>query len=257
MSSISPLVQAESVQVTYSGALRAIENLSLTIEPGQFVALVGPSGCGKSTLLRVVAGLIAPTAGSLTVAGLAPRAARRQSTRISFVFQDATLLPWRSVKGNAALPLELEHVPAAARHDRAQQAIGLVGLGEFASRYPGQLSGGMRMRVSLARALVTEPELLLLDEPFGALDDITRHKLNEDLLALWQSQRFTALFVTHNIAEAVFLSQRVLVMAGRPSRIVADIPIELPLPRTSVLRAQGDFARLTGEVAEALRGGSA
>jgi NitT/TauT family transport system ATP-binding protein len=175
---------------------------------------------------------------------------------MSFVFQDATLLPWRTVEDNAVLPLEIERVPTAARKDRAQRAIGMVGLGDFAVRYPGQLSGGMRMRVSLARALVTEPELLLLDEPFGALDDITRHKLNEELLALWQSHRWTALFVTHNIAEAVFLSERVLVMAGRPSRIVADIPIDLPLPRSRMLRAQSEFARLTGRVADALAGGS-
>ncbi len=256
MSSIPPLVQADGLQVTYSGALRAIDNLSLSIQPGQFVALVGPSGCGKSTLLRAVAGLVAPTGGSLTVAGLAPAMARRQSTRMSFVFQDATLLPWRTVEYNTALPLELEHAPSAVRKDRARRVIGMVGLGDFASRYPGQLSGGMRMRVSLARALVTEPELLLLDEPFGALDDITRHKLNEELLALWQAHRWTALFVTHNIAEAVFLSQRVVVMAGRPSRIVADIPIGLPLPRTSATRAESEFARLTGDVAAALRGGS-
>jgi NitT/TauT family transport system ATP-binding protein len=139
---------------------------------------------------------------------------------------------------------------------RAQRAIGLVGLSEFADRYPAQLSGGMRMRVSLARALATEPELLLLDEPFGALDDLTRQKLNEELLALWQQHRWTALFVTHNISEAVFLSQRVLVMSARPGRIVADVRVDLPLPRSASLRAQAEFAHLTGEVAEALRGGA-
>jgi NitT/TauT family transport system ATP-binding protein len=255
--SITPLIEADGLQVTYSGSLRAIDNLSLAIQPGEFVALVGPSGCGKSTLLRAVAGLIAPTGGRLTVAGLIPAAARRRSTRMSFVFQDATLLPWRTVESNTVLPLELEHAAAAERKDRARRVIGMVGLGDFAARYPGQLSGGMRMRVSLARALVTEPELLLLDEPFGALDDITRHKLNEDLLALWQTHRWTSLFVTHNIAEAVFLSQRVLVMAARPSRIVADIPIALPMPRSSNLRAESQFAHLTGVVAAALRGGSA
>ncbi len=257
MNSISPLLQADRLEVTYAGSLRAIENLSFAVAAGQFVALVGPSGCGKSTLLRAVAGLIAPTAGSLTVAGLPPPAARRQATRMSFVFQDATLLPWRSVQGNVVLPLELAHLAAPARADRARRAIDMVGLGDFAQRYPGQLSGGMRMRVSLARALVTEPELLLLDEPFGALDDITRHKLNEELLTLWEAHGWTALFVTHNIAEAVFLSQRVLVLAGRPSRIVADIPIPLPFPRRSSLRAQSEFARLSGDVADALRGGAA
>ncbi len=162
----------------------------------------------------------------------------------------------RTVADNAALPLEIARQPAPGRRERARRAIDLVGLGDFAVRYPGQLSGGMRMRVSLARALVTEPQLLLLDEPFGALDDITRHALNEELLALWQAHRWTALFVTHNIAEAVFLSQRVLVLTGRPSRIVADIPIPLPLPRTRELRAQAEFARLTGRVADALAGGS-
>ncbi len=251
-----PLVRADRLEVLYAESVQALTEVSFRADRGEFVALVGPSGCGKSTLLRVVAGLIAPTSGRLTVAGQTPRIARRQSTRMSFVFQDATLLPWRSVALNAALPLEIAAQPAALCRERARQAIELVGLSEFAHRYPGQLSGGMRMRVSLARALATEPELLLLDEPFGALDDLTRHKLNEELLALWQQHRWTALFVTHNIGEAVFLSQRVLVMSARPGRIVADIPIELPLPRTDELRATGEFARLTGEVALALRGGA-
>ncbi len=241
------------MNVTYQGGLLAVDRVSFQLRAGEFVALVGPSGCGKSTLLRSIAGLIRPSGGQLTVAGLEPVRARREATRMSFVFQDPTLLPWRNVRDNIALPLELAGDERDSRQTRVRRAVELVGLAEFAGRYPNELSGGMRMRVSLARALATDPELLLLDEPFAALDDITRQTLNEELLALWESRHWTGVFVTHNIAEAVFLSQRVLVLTRRPARIAADVPIPLPFPRTAALRAGPDFARLTGELAAHLR----
>ena len=248
-----PLVELADVDVTYHTGLQAIDRVSFQLAAGEFIALVGPSGCGKSTLLRSLAGLLRTSGGRLTIAGLEPARARREATRMSLVFQDPTLLPWRSVEGNIALPLELIHDDRRQRRRRVGQAVELVGLVDFARSYPAELSGGMRMRVSLARALVTDPELLLLDEPFAALDDITRQTLNEELLALWQSRRFTAVFVTHNIAEAVFLSQRVLVFTRRPGRLAADVPIPLAYPRDEQLRAGADFARLTGEVATHLR----
>jgi NitT/TauT family transport system ATP-binding protein len=250
--STEPFIRAQSVGVTYEGAIAALAEIGLEIMPGQFVSIIGPSGCGKSTLLRLLAGLIEPTTGLVTVDGRAPREARR-SARLSFVFQDATLLPWRSVRGNVELPLELEQTPRRQRHDSVSRVLNMVGLWDFERQYPDQLSGGMRMRASLARALVTEPTLLLLDEPFGSLDDITRQVLNEELAALWTRHRWTGVFVTHNIAEAVFLSERILVMSARPGRIVADMTIPLESPRKQDVRARSEFARLTGEVAACLR----
>jgi NitT/TauT family transport system ATP-binding protein len=245
-------VHAESVSVTYPGPVQALDGISFDVPAGQFLSVVGPSGCGKSTLLRLLAGLGSPTAGKLSVAGLPPAQARRGGVRLSFVFQDPTLLPWRSVAANVRLPLELMGRMADCE-PVVHQRLTKVGLGEFAHRRPAQLSGGMRMRVSLARALVTDPELLLLDEPFGALDDITRQALNEDLSGLWQERRWTAVFVTHNIAEAVFLSQRVLVLGPRPGRIVADLSVPFGYPRLPELRGQGEFAQLAAQVAGRLR----
>jgi NitT/TauT family transport system ATP-binding protein len=247
------VVRADSLGVTFSGRLTALTDINFSIDAGQFVSLVGPSGCGKSTLLRVIAGLVEPTTGSMTVAGLPPRQARAAAVPTSFVFQDATLLPWRSVADNVGLPLELHHQPLAARGPVIEERLAMVGLKEFGRRYPSELSGGMRMRASLARALVTRPRLLLLDEPFGALDDISRQLLNEELLELWTTERFTAVFVTHNISEAVFLSQRILVMSPRPGRIAADIAVPFPMPRAPELRADAQFARLVGDVSTTLR----
>jgi NitT/TauT family transport system ATP-binding protein len=189
----------------------------------------------------------------LLVAGLPPATARRQSARVAFVFQDATLLQWRSVADNIGLPLELQGTARAERAALVGRGLALVGLEDFRDRHPAELSGGMRMRAALARALVTDPDLLLLDEPFGALDDISRGVLNEELQRLWSARRWTGIFVTHNIAEAVFLSQRVLVMTPRPGRIQADIAVPFAQPRTADLRAEPAFAHLTGEVAAALR----
>ncbi|MBI3838009.1 MAG: ABC transporter ATP-binding protein [Planctomycetia bacterium] len=246
-------MHAQGVGVTYDGDVRAVEEIGLEVPSGQFLSIVGPSGCGKSTLLRLVAGLVAPTTGDLHVAGCRPAVARRKATRLSFVFQDPTLLPWRNVRDNVCLPLELQPTTGTGRESLVSGVVELVGLTEFAHRFPNELSGGMRMRASLARALVIDPELLLLDEPFGALDDITRQSLNEELLNLWVRRRWTGMFVTHNIAEAVFLSERILVMSSRPGRIVADFRVPFAAPRSRELRSQAEFVRLTGEIGACLR----
>ena len=236
------LVVAEGLAKQFPSGVEALHNLNLAIGRGQFVSIVGPSGCGKSTFLRLVAGLDAPTSGELRVEGHDPLG-------LAFVFQDATLLPWRSVAHNITLPLELRRED---EDERVTQTLALVGLTDFAAAYPAQLSGGMRMRVSIARALVTRPQILLLDEPFGALDEITRQRLNEELLRLWQEDRWTGLFVTHNVSEAVFLSQRVLVMSARPGRILADIPIPFPYPRSPYLRSAPEFIRIANGISRQL-----
>lgn len=238
----SPLVAATGLDKSFPSGVQALDDLNLEISRGQFVSLVGPSGCGKSTFLRLVAGLDAPTSGQLRVGDHDPLG-------LAFVFQDATLLPWRSVERNITLPLELRR---EADDAHVAQTLALVGLTDFAAAYPAQLSGGMRMRVSIARALVTRPQILLLDEPFGALDEITRQRLNEELLRLWQQDRWTGLFVTHNVSEAVFLSQRVLVLSARPGRILADIPIPFSYPRSPYLRSAPEFLRLANGISRQL-----
>jgi NitT/TauT family transport system ATP-binding protein len=253
MNSAPVMVAADTVGVTFPGAIQALARVDFSLRSGEFVSLVGPSGCGKSTLLRLIAGLASPTNGRLTVAGLSPAVARRRATRLSFVFQDATLLPWRTAAANIRLPLELAGMTAAERETRVRESLRMVGLSDFTHRRPRELSGGMRMRVSLARALVTKPELLLLDEPFGALDDMTRQKLNEDLLELWLKHGWTAVFVTHNIAEAAFLSTRILVMSARPGTIAADVTVPFATPRRPELRAEAEFARFVGDVGRELR----
>lgn len=247
--SIPTLVEARDVEVAFPSGVQALSQLNLDIPRGQFVSIVGVSGCGKSTLLRLIAGLLSPSSGEVLVQQARPASARRQGAGTSFVFQDPTLLPWRTAQENVALPLEL----SGPAYGDVPQALTLVGLQDFAGSYPHQLSGGMRMRVSLARALVTQPDLLLLDEPFAALDDITRQELNEQLLTIWQSQRPTCVFVTHNIAEAVFLSERVLVMSSRPGRVIADFVVPLAHPRSAELRSSAEFAQQTGRIAAALR----
>jgi NitT/TauT family transport system ATP-binding protein len=241
-------VTLSGVQRTFAGGLTAVERLDLSISPGQFVALLGPSGCGKSTILRMIAGLDRPDAGSIETDG--------GRSSIAYVFQDAHLLPWRSVLRNVALPLELKGVAKPNRIAAAREAISQVGLSEFESRYPAQLSGGMRMRVSLARALVTNPDLLLLDEPFAALDEITRGQLDLQLRQLWRVRGMTVIFVTHSITEAAFLAERAVVFTKRPARIVIDHPIDLPRERQNALRGDASFARETAVLLEALeRGG--
>jgi NitT/TauT family transport system ATP-binding protein len=231
---------------TFPNGVVALENISLDVAAGEFLSIVGPSGCGKSTLLRLVAKLDRPQAGSITFDP-------DDSRKLAFVFQDAQLLPWRNVLRNVAVPLELMRAPKSKLNEAARQAIERVGLIDAIDRYPNQLSGGMRMRVSLARAMVTEPRLLLMDEPFAALDEITRQRLDEQLLALWSNRGATVIFVTHSIAEAVFLSQRVIVMSRRPGRIILDRKIDLPAHRVAQLRGSAEFAAQTRDLFEALR----
>jgi NitT/TauT family transport system ATP-binding protein len=238
-----PAVALRAIRRTF-GAVTALDGVDLTIEEGEFVAIVGPSGCGKSTLLRAVAGLEEVDAGEVEV----------QRAGIAYVFQDAHLLPWRTVARNIALPLELrgERDVGAA----VSAVLAEVELADSADRYPGELSGGMRMRASIARALVTRPRLLLMDEPFAALDELTRQRLDERLRALWQSHGLTVVFVTHSIFEATFLADRVIVMSRRPGRLVHDARIDLPRDRTSATRTDPRFTRAVSEVMSALERGS-
>jgi NitT/TauT family transport system ATP-binding protein len=248
------LIEARDVAMSFGTSRLALTGVTCRVRAGEFVALLGPSGCGKSTLLRLVAGLMSPTAGRLTVGGMAPEVARRKEYRVAFVFQEPNLLPWRSVTENIRLPLELTGVPRQEHAARIEKSLELIGLTpDDAQKPPRSLSGGMRMRVSLARALVTQPDVLLLDEPFAALDDVLRQQLNEELVQIWMLHHWTGLFVTHNVAEAVFLSQRVLVMNKRPGTIIADIPVPFSYPRGPELRANPDFAKLCGELSLRLR----
>ncbi len=234
-----PLAALKQATVRYANGVVALRDLDCELNAHEFVAVVGSSGCGKSTLLKLVAGLLEPSSGSCA----------RSTQNLGYVFQFPTLLPWRNVTHNIVLPHELGGQP---RGD-VSGLLQLVGLTDFATSYPNQLSGGMQMRVALARALINKPELLLMDEPFGALDEITRQRLNEELLALWEHDRWAALFVTHNVAEAVFLSQRVLVMTSRPGAIAEEFTVPFPYPRLPALRAQPEFARLTGQISARLR----
>jgi NitT/TauT family transport system ATP-binding protein len=243
----APVLAFTGVRKRFEDGTVALAEVHLGVAGGAFVSVVGPSGCGKSTLLRLAAGLTAATDGAVEVA----------AGKLGYVFQDPTLLPWRTVQANVELLGELDGLPKAERRHRASQAITLVGLGEFTRHRPLALSGGMRMRVSLARALTLQPELFLFDEPFGALDEITRHRLNDELLQLYLTQRFTALFVTHSVTEAVFMSTRVVVMSGRPGRVLGDFPVPFDYPRPPRLRFQEAFAHLAGEVSACLRDGSA
>ena len=250
----TPLIVAHDVHMSYGAVRPVLRNITCTVRRGEFVAILGPSGCGKSTILRLVAGLTTATNGTLTVAGQLPEVARRQAQRLAFVFQDPNLLPWRTVAGNIALPLELKGTPGREQTRFVTDSLSLVGLtADDARKRPRNLSGGMRMRVSLARALVTHPDLLLLDEPFAALDDVLRQQLNEELVRIWLMHRWTGLFVTHNVAEAVFLAQRVLVMSQRPGTIRADVSVPFDYPREPSLRADPAFARLCGELSQQLR----
>jgi NitT/TauT family transport system ATP-binding protein len=233
-------------------AVRALQDINLEIRSGAFVSLIGPSGCGKSTLLRLLGDLLAPTAGTIRVNGRSPREARL-AREYGIVFQQPVLYEWRTVMQNVQLPLEVMRVAAAERRQRAAALLELVGLTEFAERYPWELSGGMQQRVSIARALSFRPSVLLMDEPFGALDEMTRERLNRELLNLWSETNTTIVFVTHSVAEAVFLSDRVVVMSPRPGRIDTVLEVDLARPRESETREVPHFFELVAEVRRHLR----
>lgn len=237
------LLSLREVSKTFGDGTVAVDRVSLDVAPGEFVSIVGPSGCGKSTLLRIVAGLTAASDGSAQV----------HEDEVGFVFQDATLLPWRTVLSNLELPGVLAGVPRAERRRRAREALALTGLTGFEHHLPRSLSGGMKMRVSLARELTAHPRLFLLDEPFGALDEITRQRLDDELLRLSAAEGFGTLFVTHSVNEAVYLSSRVLVMSRRPGRIVAEVHVDLPYPRTPQLRFDPRFVTASEQVSARLR----
>ena len=243
-------VRLRAVTKVYDNGVLALGPLDLDVEKGEFISLLGPSGCGKSTALRLIAGLNAPTSGTVEVARRAHET--RAGHSIGFVFQEPTLMPWASVKENVRLPLKLAQAPAAQANARVSEALAQVGLAEFAEAYPRELSGGMKMRVSLARALVTDPDILLMDEPFAALDEITRFRLNNDLLALWRNLRKTVIFVTHSVFESVYLSQRVIVMTSRPGRLSAEFRIDAPEPRGEDFRTSVDYAGYCRKVSNAL-----
>ena len=248
-----PLLAMQGVRKTFANGLLALDGITLTL-PGepQFLAVLGPSGCGKSTMLRIAANLDAPSAGSIDWPAFDRAGEHGGGLNLGYVFQEPTLMPWATVFDNVRLPLRIRGLGGSAVSDRVMDMLGRVGLRDFARSYPRELSGGMRMRASVARALVTEPRLLLMDEPFAALDEITRVKLERDLLGLWLSSHFTIVFVTHSVFEAVFLASRIIVMTPRPGRIAADLKIEAPYPRTEEYRMSAAYIAQCREVSEAL-----
>ena len=247
---IIPEILLRSVTKRFDNARPVLESIDINISPGEFVSIIGPSGCGKSTLLKLVAGLEPVSSGEVCVNGMEPRNAREL---VSFVFQDATLLPWRTVERNVALALELDGKPREVALKTTAKLLDLVGLSDLATSYPRQLSGGQKMRVSIARALATRPRLLLMDEPFAALDEITRDRMNEELLRLRAESDWTVLFVTHSVAEAVFLSSRIIVLAPHPGRVAHTLTIDLPYPRTAELRESAAYDALVSHASRLLR----
>ena len=248
------LVALCGVDKVYSNGVVALKGLDLAIREGEFVSLLGPSGCGKSTVLRLISGLGDLTGGTIEWSDHHASSGRRD---IGFVFQDATLMPWASVFNNIYLPLRVRGMPRAEAAPRVENAMQQVGLAGSGAAYPRELSGGMRMRVSIARALVAEPKILLMDEPFAALDEITRFRLNDDLLQLWASLHWTVVFVTHSVFESVYLSTRTLVMSSRPGRVAAEVPIEVPSPRDPAFRTSNEYAEqcrtVSARLAEAMQ----
>jgi NitT/TauT family transport system ATP-binding protein len=248
-----PLLALRNIEKRFGNGTEALRGLNLAIQPGSFVSLLGASGCGKSTVLRLIAGLSAPSLGSIEWSS-AFSSSGRGLPSLSYVFQDSVLMPWASALKNVMLPLKLRRRARKESEGLAREALASVGLGDHVHAYPREMSGGMKMRVSLARALVTNPDLLLLDEPFAALDEITRFKLNNDLADLWRQRGFTAIFVTHSVLESVYLSQRVVVMAARPGRIYADLPVDAEMERTDAFRTSAAYNKLCGLVSEKLKG---
>ncbi len=248
MSAQPPIVSLRNVGKWFASGTVALDGFDLDVAPGEFVSLLGPSGCGKSTALRLIAGLSAPSVGTVEC-----RAADEAALgKVGFVFQEPTLMPWANVADNIRLPLKLAHAEDATSRAAVGQALSRVGLSDFAQSYPRELSGGMKMRTAIARALVTEPQLLLMDEPFAALDEITRFALNNDLLTLWQELRGTVIFVTHSVFESVYLSQRILVMTPRPGRVFSEITIDAPYPRDEGFLSSAVYAVFCRLVSEAL-----
>jgi NitT/TauT family transport system ATP-binding protein len=245
-----PEISFDGVTKRYRNAAVALKGISLTVERGEFVTFLGPSGCGKSTLLKLASGLSSASEGLVRVNGMTPENAREI---MSFIFQDATLLPWRTVEQNVGLGLELEYAARNVRKDRVERMLELVSLRPVAKRYPRELSGGMKMRVSIARALVSRPRILLMDEPFAALDEMTREHLNEELLRLYIEQKWTVLFVTHSVAEAVFLSSRIVILAAHPGRVAHEMKVDLPWPRTAETRESRAFEELVTRTSRLLR----
>jgi NitT/TauT family transport system ATP-binding protein len=243
-----PQIELRGVSKKYDRVI--LDRLDLTVAKGEFLSIIGPSGCGKSTVLKLVSGLTPPSSGEIVIDGMTPKNARET---MAFIFQDPTLLPWRTVRANAGLGLELERVPRDKREAKVDALLDLVGLSHVSRAYPRQLSGGMKMRLSIARALATGPRLLLMDEPFAALDEMTRDRMNEELLRLRDEQKWTVIFVTHSVAEAVFLSTRIVVLAPNPGRVHADIPVNLPSPRTGDLRATLEYEQAVVEISRILR----
>jgi NitT/TauT family transport system ATP-binding protein len=246
-----PQVAFANVGKRYGRGAAILENIDLNVAKGEFVSIIGPSGCGKSTLLKMASGLTSSTSGEIRIDSMTPVNAREI---VSFIFQDATLLPWLTVSRNVGLGLELDRVPKETRQEKIASLLELVGLSHVAKAYPRELSGGMKMRVSIARALATRPRILLMDEPFAALDEITRDRMNEELLRLREEQNWTVLFVTHSVSEAVFLSTRVIVLAARPGRIAEDIAIDLPYPRNAETRVSAPYEEQVSRISKALRG---
>lgn len=275
------VVRLDRVDKRYARGTLALSGLNLTIRESEFVSLLGPSGCGKSTVLRVVAGLTGVTSGEVMSPGVPPQGdapaaptagrngqrignpsppvsatdqARANATeRIGFVFQEPTLMPWANVADNVSLPLRIQHRHDVETRDRVAEALAMVGLENFAQAFPRELSGGMRMRVSIARAMITRPRLLLLDEPFAALDEISRNRLNDDLLRLWAEHGLTVVFVTHSVYESVYLSSRVVIMSGRPGRVASELPIDAPYPRDEQFRTSEGYGQLCRQVSAAMR----
>lgn len=247
------IVHLQNVNKIYPNGKTAVQNVSLDIEQGDFVSFVGPSGCGKSTIFKMISGLIEHTDGELTILGKSPRQAQKQSTDVSFVFQDATLLPWRNVMDNILLPLEFQQIPKKRKEEMAEKVLELVGLKDFRKALPRELSGGMKMRVSIARALVAKPKLLLMDEPFGALDEITRQNLQAELLKIWEKEKMTVLFITHNVFEAVYLSTKIAVMTPSPGKIENTVEVDLPFPRNAELRTSHHFSDIAAKVSHYLQ----
>jgi NitT/TauT family transport system ATP-binding protein len=244
------LVEFQAVEKRYGDGPLILDRVSFAVARGDFISLIGPSGCGKSTVLKLISGLNPVTAGRIVVDGMDPANAAEE---LAFVFQEPTLLPWHTVARNVEMPMRLQGLNPAKRADQARKSLALVGLTDRADYYPRQLSGGQKMRVSIARALSVSPRILLLDEPFGALDEMTRDHLNEELLAIRQQQAWTAFFVTHSVAEAVFLSNRILVLSANPGRLHSEVRVDLPYPRTEETRLSPGYQQLVGEVSKLLR----